>query len=191
MSSKNEQNKNSIFNIHVGDAIWSNIFKKEGGGKETIVAILRNVPLFKGMGRSELHELEKLIHRRRYRAEETIFHEGEPGVGMYIVQRGSIAIFKNTSEHEREELARLQRGEFFGELALLDESARSASAVAKEDAKVLGLFRPELLELIERKPRLGNKLLFELAHLIGERLKHTNEELQSVWSKLDSSKVIT
>ena len=191
MSTNSEQHNHSIFNFHVGDAIWSNIFKKQGGQKETIIAILKKVPLFKGMRHSELNEIEKLIHKRRYRADETIFYEGEPGVGMYIVQQGSVAIFKNTSEREREELARLSRGEFFGELALLDESPRSATAVAKEDSEVLGLFRPELLELIERKPRLGNKLLFELAHLIGQRLKHTNEELQSVWAKLDKSNLIT
>ncbi|MFQ5649487.1 MAG: cyclic nucleotide-binding domain-containing protein [bacterium] len=192
MSSNNKPSKKtSLFDFHVGDAIWGNIFKKEGSKKQTALAILKNVPLFKGMRSSELNELEKLIHRRRYRADETIFFEGEPGVGMYIVQEGTIAIYKNKSETEREELVELGRGEFFGELALLDESPRSATAVALEESKILGLFRPDLLELIERKPRLGNKLLFELAHLIGERLKHTNEELQSVWAKLDDSKLIT
>lgn len=185
MSVNNEQSKNSVFNFHVGDAIWGNVFKREASKKEGIIAVLKKVPLFKDMRKSELHELEKIVHMRKYRTDETIFFEGEPGVGMYIVQEGMITIYKNKSDSSREELASLSHGEFFGELALLDESPRSASAVAVEESNILGLFRPDLLGLIARKPRLGNKLLFELAHLIGERLKHTNEELQTVWARLD------
>lgn len=185
------QNNNSIFNFHVGDAFWGNIFKKASSQKETTIAILRKVPLFEGLNKSQLHEFEKLIHRRTYEQDETIFWEGEPGVGMYIVQQGSVAIYKQTSEKEREELAILNHGEFFGELALLDESPRSATAVALQETQILGLFRPDLMELLDRKPRIGNKFLFNLAMLIGERLKHTNEELQALWNKLEESKVIT
>lgn len=190
MPGKNEGN-NSFFKFRAGDALWGNIFKKESSEEETALAILRRIPLFKGMKKSSLREFEKLMHRRRYKEDETIFWEGEPGVGMYIVEEGSVAIYKGLSDNDREELAKLGRGEFFGELALLDESPRSATAVALKDSRILGLFRPDLLELIERKPRLGNKLLFNLAMLIGERLKHTNEELQAVWEKLEDSKVIT
>ncbi len=191
MLRKQETQKKSVFNFHVGDAIWGNIFKKDSSEKETIRAILRQIPLFRGMNKYSLNEFEKLMHRRTYKADETIFWEGEPGVGMYVVLEGSIGIYKESLEAGREELATLKRGEFLGELALLDESPRSASAVALEKSVILGLFRPDLMELIERKPRLGNRFLFQLASLIGERLKHTNEELQALWTKLEESKVIT
>ena len=191
MLRKQETKKKSVFNFHVGDAIWGNIFRKDSSEKETIRAILRQIPLFRGMNKYSLNEFEKLMHRRTYKADETIFWEGEPGVGMYVVLEGSIGIYKESLEAGREELARLKRGEFLGELALLDESPRSASAVALEKSVILGLFRPDLMELIERKPRLGNRFLFQLASLIGERLKHTNEELQALWTKLEESKVIT
>ncbi|MFQ5676330.1 MAG: cyclic nucleotide-binding domain-containing protein [bacterium] len=184
-------NNSSSVGFRAGDALWGNVFKKEASKEETAIAILRRVPLFKGMKKRSLREFEKLAHRRSYRADETIFWEGEPGVGMYIVQAGTVAIYKGGIDNEREELAKLGTGEFFGELALLDESPRSATAVALDDSQILGLFRPELLELIERKPRLGNKFLFNLALLIGERLKHTNAELQAIWEKLEESKVIT
>ncbi len=191
MAAKEKKSDNSFFKFHAGDAVWGNVFKKKASEEETTMAILRRVPVFKNMKKSSLKEFEKLLHRRTYKADETIFWEGEPGVGMYIVEEGTVAIYKGTSENEREELAKLSRGEFFGELALLDESPRSATAVALEESKILGLFRPDLLELIDRKPRLGNKLLFNLSLLIGERLKHTNEELQTLWDKLEGSKVIT
>jgi CRP-like cAMP-binding protein len=191
MLSKNETNNNSPFKFRIGDALWRNVFKKESGQRESIFSTLRKVPLFKGMSKSELNEFDRIIHRRKYKEQETIFYEGEPGVGMYIVQEGSIGIYKNTSASEKEELARLSAGEFFGELALLDETPRSANAVALEDAKILGLFLPDLLDLIDRKPRLGNKFLFHLAMLIGERLKHTNDELQALWARFEDSKVLT
>lgn len=191
MARKKEKVKNPILNFHVGDALWGNIFNKNVNQQESIISILKRVPLFQGMNKSDLHEFEKLIHRRHFKAKETIFWEGEPGVGMYIVQDGLVAICKNFSGDEQEELTRLSRGEFFGELALLDESPRSATAIALEDSKILGLFRPDLMGLIERKPRLGNHFLLQLALLIGERLKHTNEELQTLWKKIDESKVIT
>lgn len=191
MARKSELGSNSIFKFRIGDALWGNIFKKDVSQKETAISVLKRVPLFQGLKKSDLHEFEKIIHLRRFKADETIFWEGEPGVGMYIVQEGLVAIYKKSTENEREELARLSRGEFFGELALLDDSPRSATAAALEDSQILGLFHPDLMSLIDRKPRLGNQFLFQLALLIGERLKHTNEELQAVWAKSDESKVIT
>ncbi len=177
--------------FHVGDAIWGNIFKNENSQKETAIALLKKVPLFKKMSKSQLNDLEKIIHRRNYKTDENIFFEGEPGVGMYIIREGSVIINKMQDNGKKEKLAELKKGEFFGELALLDESPRSAAAEATEETSILGLFRPDLIELMNRKPRLGNKLLFELAHLIGERLKHTNKELEEVWEKLDEQKIIT
>lgn len=191
MSNNNNKPKAPPFNFKAGDALWGNVFKKGANNDQTAVSILKSVPLFSDLRTNELREVVKIIHRRVYKTDETVFYEGEPGVGMYIVQEGCIAIFKENKDTGNQKLAELKRGEFFGDLALLDESPRSATAVATEESKVLGLFRPDLLGLIDRKPRLGNKLLFELAYLIGERLKHTNEELQAVWARLDDSKVIT
>lgn len=170
--------------------LWGNIFKKKNGDDESIIKTLRLVPLFADMSDGELREFEKLIHRRTFKANETIFWEGEPGVGMYVIQRGVVAIFKHAPGEGREELASLRNGEFFGELALLDETPRSATAVAKEPADIIGLFRPDLFELLERKPRLGNKFLFQLASIIGERLKNTNSEMQALRAQLDKSGII-
>jgi CRP/FNR family cyclic AMP-dependent transcriptional regulator len=173
-----------------GSPLWGNIFKKKNGDDEGIVKTLRLVPLFADMNNSEMREFEKLIHRRAFKANETIFWEGEPGVGMYIIQRGTVTIFKHAPGEGREELATLHSGDFFGELALLDETPRSATAVAKEPSDIIGLFRPDLFELLERKPRLGNKFLFQLATIVGERLKNTNVEMQALRAQLDKSGII-
>src|SRR3990172_2002649 len=128
-----KDNKNSGFTFKAGDALWGNIFKKETDQKETAIALLRNVPLFRKMRKSELNELEKIIHRRKYKTDETVFYDGEPGVGMYVIQEGSIGIDKTEGDGKQKRLAELKKGEFFGELALLDESPRSSTAVAIEE----------------------------------------------------------
>lgn len=172
------------------DSVWGNIFGKKSGDAADIRHVLRQVPLFANMNNGELREFEKIIHRRSFKAGETIFWEGEPGVGMYIIQHGGVTISKYFSQEERKVLAVLKAGEFFGELALLDESPRSATALAKEETKILGLFRPDLFSLLDRKPRLGNKFLFQLALIIGERLKHTNSEMQKLRTQLDRADLV-
>lgn len=185
MNNKNYQQPTGIRN-----SLWGNIFKKKANDEDDILNTLRLVPLFAEMHDSELREFEKIIHRRTFRANETIFWEGEPGVGMYIIRHGAVTIFKHAPQNEREELAILRDGEFFGELALLDESPRSATAVAKEPSDIIGLFRPDLFALLERKPRLGNKFLFQLALIVGERLKGTNAEIQALRAQLDKAEII-
>ncbi|MDZ7266827.1 MAG: cyclic nucleotide-binding domain-containing protein [candidate division KSB1 bacterium] len=170
--------------------LWGNIFRRKSNTAEDVLSTLRQVPLFSNMNDSELREFEKLIHQRHFKAGETIFWEGEPGVGMYIIQHGAVAICKHSRNDVRETLVRLHDGEFFGELALLDESPRSASAIAEENSRIIGLFRPDLFGLLERKPRLGNKFLFQLALIIGERLKQTNTEIQNLRAQLERSEVV-
>ena len=92
----------------------------------------------------------------------------------YIIQEGTVEIVAGS---DRCHLAELCSGEFFGELALLDDSQRTATAIARSYCKLLCLFQPDLLDLIIRNKRLGIKILFRLASTIGERLKKTNEYL--------------
>ena len=62
--------------------------------------------------------------------------------------------------------------------------------LAKEEAKILGLFRPDLFSLLDRKPRLGSKFLFQLALIIGERLKYTNSEMQKLRAQIDRADLV-
>ena len=68
-------------------------------------------------------------------------------------------------------------GDFFGELALLDEEPRSASAICTVHSRLIGFFRTDLLTLINRYPELGNKILLNLSRVLGERLRETNKNI--------------
>ena len=120
------------------------------------------------------------MHLRRFRPGEEVFREGEPGVGMYIIRSGGVDIFQRGEDGSEQHLAHLETGDFFGELALLDEAPRSATARATESTELWGIFRPDLMDLIQRDPRLGLKIVLPLARLVGERLRRTNELLKRV-----------
>ncbi|MDZ7261397.1 MAG: cyclic nucleotide-binding domain-containing protein [candidate division KSB1 bacterium] len=172
------------------NSFWGNIFQSENGQYPRITDILKNIPIFSELTRSELKEVEQIIHQRYFKAQETIFWEGEPGMGMYMIQQGEVGIYRNTENGEQEELAQLKSGDFFGDIALLGEFPRSATAIALKDSYILGLFRPDLFRLFERNPRLGLKVLLKLANLIASRLQRTDEELQLLRTKLSKSEII-
>jgi CRP-like cAMP-binding protein len=88
-----------------------------------------------------------------------------------------VNIVEENEQNAVKTLAVLKDGAFFGDLALLDEAPRSASAIADDSCDILGFFRPDFLDLLYRKPKLGIKILIALSRIIGERLRRTNEQL--------------
>lgn len=157
---------------------WGNVFKNRNQNGDETAALLRQIPLFAGLRRSELRDIERLVHCRLFADGEVVFWEGEPGVGMYIVQQGEVSIYKEYGRHGQKELARLRPGDFFGEMALLEGDCRSATAVSRGETRLFGLIHPDLFHLFRRKPQLGVRLLSALADVLARRLRLTDQELQ-------------
>jgi len=166
--------------------IWGNGLFKKKNKEDNIFTTLKKVPIFSDLTPKELTEVEKIVHRRRYKKNETIIHAGDPGLGMYIIVNGSVEIVEEDEKAGKRTLAKLSDGSFFGDMALLDEDPRSASAIALVDSDIMGFFRPDFLDLIYRKPKLGIKVLLALARVIGERLRHTNELLAKIQERKDT-----
>jgi CRP-like cAMP-binding protein len=140
--------------------------------------LLERLALFKGFNRRDLRQIVPLLYQRTFGPQERVFVQGEVGSAVYIIQKGSVDILKEENGGESARfLQRLGPGEFFGELALLSDVGRSASAVAHEPAELLVLFQSDLYDLIEREPELGVRLIRALSRIVGERLIRANEEL--------------
>jgi CRP-like cAMP-binding protein len=163
-------------------SFWGNIFKKEKKEQYNIYRVLKNVPLFKDLNRSELKAVERILHHREYKADEVIINEGDIGLGMYIIESGVVYI---TTSNGEKLLAVLSKGDFFGEIALLLEMPRTASGVAHKPTKLLGFFEPELTGLLESHPKTGNKILFRLAAMVAERLRQGTLENMELRAKLE------
>ncbi len=160
------------------DAFWGYIFKdnQQEKGLKTH-DILKQIPLFDHLTKRELKTISTLVHSRTYQPGEYIFQKDQPGAAMFIIKRGVVNIVLPDSENREIHLATLKAGTFVGELALLDNSPRSASAKVSEPTEALAFFRSELNKLLTTYPSIGSKIMRKLALIIGQRLKATNEQL--------------
>lgn len=151
------------FNIY-----WENIFKKDRKLLTVIDALKKNI-LFKDLSLGELRLVQNIIHFRHYSPNELVFKQGDVGVGMYIIIRGSVDII-----YDDNHITTLKEDDFFGELALVEEHGqRTATALVKEETQLLGFFKPDLLEITHRSPEIGVKILFRIAQVLGIRLHET------------------
>ena len=157
--------------------LWENIFKFRQKETDEIDNVLLKIPVFQGLESRELRTIKRILYQREYKKDEVIFNQGDAGLGMYIIVKGTVEIVCGPERHM---LAELSEGDFFGELALLDDSPRSATAFSKPPCKILCFFKPELLDIINRNPKLGSKILFKLAWTISERLKITNAQVSEL-----------
>jgi CRP/FNR family transcriptional regulator, cyclic AMP receptor protein len=167
------------------NALWRNLFSQRVIREGTIEEVLSKVPAFANLAPRELKEVAVIVHKREYRSGEPVFYQGDPGLGMYIVKDGEVSIVIQGKDGNERELALFGDGDFFGELALLDESPRSANAVCKTECTLIGFFRPDLFELIEKNTTLGIKIVLKLAEIVAQRLRHTDKELSKVKSQLE------
>ena len=147
--------------------LWKNIFSISE--KESVKQLLKNIPLFYGLSSFDLKTVEKTLHFRKYSNNEIIFRENEPGESLYIIKAGNVHI--SSGNTKKTALAKLKKGDFFGEVSLVDEDPRSATAIAKGDCELYGFFRADLMHLIDRNPRLASFILFQLSMVLGKRLR--------------------
>jgi CRP/FNR family cyclic AMP-dependent transcriptional regulator len=154
----------------------------------SVEEMLSKIPVFDKLTPKELRSVASIVHHRQYVKGEFVFYQGDPGLGMYVIEKGSVGVVVVGENGAQKEITELRNGDFFGEIALLDESARSASVVVKEDSELIGFFRPDLFEIIEKTPKTGLKIVVKLAEMIGERLRNMNSEFSRLRAELESVK---
>ena len=124
---------------------------------------LRDSKLFSEMLAVELHSLEQTAQLRTYKAGRPIFQQGQPGDGLYTIVEGKVAITTVIDQDQRCLLARLGPGDFFGELALVDDRPRSATATAEANTQVYFIQREDLWRILKQRPGLTVSLLREFS----------------------------
>lgn len=131
---------------------------------------LRRLSLFINLTNSELQIVGELMHERDYLRGEVVFDEGEEGQAIYIVSSGEVMICRQ-GQGEAGRIACLGEGTFFGELALLDDSPRSAQAVAASNCALIVFFRDDFVGLLDTHARISSKISRELARHLGVRMR--------------------
>lgn len=128
---------------------------------------LAQVPLLADLPDKVRRRLAEIGKRRRYAAGETIIREGESGVAFYIVLSGAARV-----EQRGETIGQIAAGDFFGELALIEEHPRSATIVATEDTECLGFTRWEFTALLDEHPEVAVPMLHVLIRRLHRREHH-------------------
>ena len=159
--------------------LWKNIFRGQSDEISLTTHLKSNV-LFQDLSRKELRFVSDIVHLRNYRDGECVFRQDDLGVGMYIIVSGAVAISahqphtETNHPHDTIVIAQLESGDFFGELALVEENGRrSATAVAVGATTLIGFFKPDLFDIIKRNPQAGLKISLRLGQVLGQRLKKT------------------
>ena len=144
---------------------------------ETAINALKTVPFFSSLRRDEVNALASRLVPRRFTPNQIIFHLGDPGGLLYILTQGKVKISRATPDGQEALLAILGPGDFFGELALLDDSPRSATAMAIEPTETLTLHRDEFLNFLDNNPTFTHHVLQTLAL----RIRHLNSQISDIF----------
>lgn len=144
------------------------------------MATLDSANLFKNLAPDELKTLRAIAAECSFAAGHRIFNEGDPGDGVYVIQSGTVQISALVQGEQPRVLSQLGPGEIFGEMAVIEQCARSATATALTDVKLFLLPRQEMLPLLQRSPALAFNALQEISRRLREfdRL-HLTEVVQA------------
>ncbi|HVR41844.1 MAG TPA: cyclic nucleotide-binding domain-containing protein [Thermoanaerobaculia bacterium] len=175
----NEQLK-SFFQEDAEKAVSRKRAETKRETQQVRVASEDKVGLFRerGLSAAEMKLLATFSTEERFRTGSVVFREGEKGDKLYIVLDGRVRISKFIPGVGEEALAVLDRGDFFGEMALIDDKPRSADAKAHEmDATVLSIDRATLKEVLAMDPGASLQLLSLLCRMISHRLREINDKI--------------
>lgn len=158
-----------------------------GSRKDSIPKFLRNVELLKNFSDNELRVFSKYLHNRKFSEGEVVFRSGEIGLGFYFIFSGSVELSYEDLESEisDEKFLTLEEFDYFGEFALLQESNhRTATAIAKNKCELVGIFKPDLDNLIVRHPVIAAKLIHSISIALTDRLYFLTCEASKMFKRI-------
>ena len=149
--------------------------------KQTELDNLRTMPFFGGFSDAAFAKFFKAFNRLSLAKNDILFREGSEGDTFFIILSGEMVIEKRVDKAggRYKKLALMNRGDFFGEMAVMETQPRFAQARAAKDSELVELSRQRLLDFIKDCPQEGAGLLIELLRVILGRLRHTSNELMT------------
>ncbi len=135
------------------------------------IDFIKGLKLFEGIKKKHLIHVLENLQERKYLKGETIFAENDIGRALFIVFSGKVGIYRKNKNGENKLISEVNPGEFFGEMALLEEMPRTATAVASEETVVFMLFKTKLEYFLFSKPQIGVHLIYHLSNILSARLR--------------------
>lgn len=163
--------------------------RSENAHTQAVVETLKRVAVFQGLPSSVLYELAESVYVRTYRRDEFLYYEHDPGLGMYIVEQGSIRLVCE-NDGALVELRHVTAYESFGLRAMLGDFRRLESAQAVTDSRVLGFFNPNLRMMLNRSPKAGALVTAALARHMAEQQMSLMEVLAEREGKEEARRLL-
>ncbi len=138
--------------------------------------LFREVPLFADLDEPDLDSLLAVATRRKFPKDSVIFFEHDPGDSLFMILSGRVKVTILSDDGREIILSVLGEKDFFGEMSLLDNEPRSATAIAMEDTEVVILHQREFLAIVEKRPRV----LVLLLAVLSSRLRKANHQIGSL-----------
>ncbi len=135
--------------------------------------LFRRVPLFSGLEREDLESLISVTTRRTYLKEAVIFFEHDAGDALFMIVSGRVKVTILSDDGREIILAVLSDNDFFGEMSLLDNQPRSATAIAMRETEMVVLHQKDFLSIVEKRPRV----LINLLATLSSRLRKANQQI--------------
>jgi CRP/FNR family cyclic AMP-dependent transcriptional regulator len=145
--------------------------------------LLKRVYLFNDLSQSELDKIMGLAYDKSYEKETKMFEEGEIGDALYVVVEGEVRISTFVPGVGEEALKILRPGDYFGEMALIDDFPRSAAAIAHQGpVKLLAIYKRDFKKMMGEDKDLAYKLMSVFIKTLSARLRESNERLKSIFA---------
>jgi len=151
-----------------------------------LLKMLQGTALFKKLTLTEVKRILSIAREERYSEGQGIFSEGVKALALYIVISGAVKITKRNSRGLEEPLAIIREGEVFGEMALLDEYPRAATASAHRHSVLLRIASEDFKALMEEQGELANKLLWSFVQVLCRRLREADKQIVETFSSTTS-----
>ncbi|CAM4504963.1 MULTISPECIES: cyclic nucleotide-binding domain-containing protein [Corallococcus] len=145
-------------------------------------AVLKKVALFEGLTQGQLAKVARIAQSRTHTAGDFLFREGDTGQDMFILADGKVRISKSVPGIGEEALAILEAGQYFGEMAVIEDSPRSADAIAHTSCTVWVIERAKLDQLMFTDKDLAYVLLWTFVRTLSERLRETNDKIKGFFA---------
>jgi CRP-like cAMP-binding protein len=145
------------------------------------ILVLKKSTLFASVSTSELRAVAAVTEELQFKPGDHIVRENEIGDALFLIKNGSVRISKNVGAGRSVDLAFLDAGECFGEMAAIDEEVRSATVSAKQECAVLRISKDNLLDVLQECPHIG----IELLRIFVKRLRHANSRIEALSRKTD------
>lgn len=146
------------------------------------VEVLKKVGFFDTLTDNELKEILALAKQEDFREGDIIFNEGDGGDKLYVIIAGAVRISKHIPGIGEEALSVLRTGDYFGEMALIENITRTADAKAHEGSSVISISKEDLQSLMEQNREMGYKILTKFVETLSRHLRETNDKLRSFFA---------